>query len=199
MFEFKQKYVRIPVEHNKEDTVLKVTTIDELCENDSNLKIFSLAIVDPKFDPNEPYECRISNTNYPNIDFLIDKSNETTFDVYLPIAASSVSFFDVKNKPILICEVLCFNNFIVTHKRTIDLKICKRVNRIKDIILDKNQTEESILLQFDSPVDFLIAQALAVDVPFKGRENYEFNLGQPNQYLWVCVVQLKLMPNILIK
>jgi hypothetical protein len=128
----------------------------------------------------------VSKSNYPNIAFVINKTNQTQFDVFLPpVSGGAVKLFDAKITPVLIIDVLCFNSFIVTHRRTIDFKICRVVNPIRDIVLANNVSEDNITLTFDMPVDTFIAKLLPVDTGLTGKANYEFMLTQPNEYLTV--------------
>lgn len=164
-----------------------MSSIDDLCDTDSERLLFTLNIVDPKYNAKKPYDCRIAKTNYPNIAFTVSKLNNTNYRVYLPSfdSPSQTSFFDLKNRPVLLIEIMCLNNFVLTHKRTVDFKICKKVIRIQDILL-KDESEEDVLIQFNAPIGKQIAKLAVLDWPNRETlSKYEFYMAQPNNYLEV--------------
>lgn len=177
--------MRIPVDHVKEDSVLRVTSIDNLCNTDSNRLLFTLDVADPKYEPRRPYDCRVTRTNYPNIDFVEVKLNDTRYEILLPSFDSPVqtTFFDVDKKPLLLIEISCTNNLVLTHQRTVDFKICKKVLPIRNLVLDEELTDDQIVVQFDAPVGTIVARLMVVDFSNRYGDDYEYYLAEPNDYL----------------
>ncbi len=159
-----------------------------MCEKDSNRKLFSLTIEEPK--PDLKYFCQISKTNYENIKYIILKLNETYYEVYLPgLLTNQQSFFDLNKTSNLVMEILCTNNENqVEHKRTIDLKICKKVFKIKDILIDFGETQEGeppekLSIKFIAPINKTLAKLVPLDESKKNLDSYEFKLFEPNEYV----------------
>jgi hypothetical protein len=184
-FSLLKKYLRIPVDHKKEDSVFKVESIDDLCNTDSNRFLFSLDIDDPNYDPLKPYDCRLTRTNYPNVDFLEYKMNNTHYEIFLPAFDSPMqtSFFDLEKSPVLLIEISCTNNMVTTHQRTVDFKICKKILPIENLILDGGISDSDVWIQFDSQPGTSVAQLKVVDYSNRYLDNYEFYLAEANEYL----------------
>jgi hypothetical protein len=137
-------------------------------------------IVDPKFNPiNDTYNCSISDTNYPNINFILNSINKTEYEVYLPKVQNKSYLFDTELNPILIIEVSCIKNNLTSHKRKIDFKICNQIEKIGDIIYNG----ELPTLNFSMSVNTSLIKLFVYDPPTTNRENYEFILVQANPYL----------------
>lgn len=158
----------------------------DLCDGDVDRKIFVIKIEDPASQ--KPYECYVSGSNYQNFNLVINRISPKQFDVLLP--PSTTPLFDYKRKPNLVVEISCVNDFqnVVIHKRTVDLKICHRVDKIKDIVLQLSP-EHSPLVKFDARLNALIGRLRVVDPPHNDEiENYEFSV---KENLYFKVSQLK--------
>jgi hypothetical protein len=180
---FLKKLIRIPVEHFREDPVIRVNAVNDLCEKDSNRQIFTFAIVEP--NTLFPYTCSISKNNHANIDLVVKMYNDTFYTADLPsLPPNRDSFFNLSKNRDLVVEILCSNNF-VSHKRTVDLKICAKLVKISDIALQNNTIsgEKQLTIKFSAKVRTNIAKLKAVDLLEKQNDSYAFSLAAPNDYI----------------
>jgi hypothetical protein len=179
------------VEHFKEDTTLQVNTVvDDLCEKDSNRQIFSFMIVEPPNTSLSTYTCGVSKTSHPNVNLIMKMYNNTYYSVHLPpFSLNQESFFNLTVTRNLVVEILCSNENFVTHKRTVDLKICAKLVKISDIALQNStiSEEKQLTIKFNAKVKQSIARLKAVDVLEKPPDSYVFTLAAPNEFIDVKI------------
>jgi hypothetical protein len=182
------------VEHYKEDAVLQVTTVDDLCDKDSNRLAFSFNIKEAlNLSLISTYTCRVSKTNNQAVRLLIKRHNDTNFSVFLPTlppGQESLFNFSSASGGNLVVEILCSNADFVTHKRTVDLKICAtRSLKIKDMVAlesngsRKNDEDTPLMVKFNSLVNSTIVRLKPVDAVNKSADSYVFSLASPNEFI----------------
>jgi hypothetical protein len=93
------------------------------------------------------------------------------------------NLFNIDLNPILIIEVTCIKNNLINHRRRVDFKICKQIEKIGNIIYNG----ELPTITFNMSVNTSLIKLFVYDPPVTNRENYEFILVQPNPYLDVRV------------
>ena len=116
--------------------------------------------------------------------------NQSDYEVYLPrlVDSNRTSFFDLNRTSNLVVEILCSNESLVAHKRTIDLKICRKALKIKDLLVFDSKTKtydakDKFEIKFNSPIKTIIAQLVPLDEAKKSLDSYEFRLSEPSNNL----------------
>lgn len=167
--------------------VLRVSTVDNLCDQDSNRTIFTFSIDNP---PDSNYSCAITKTNHENITLSIVRVDDQ-YEVRLPeLKINQSRLFNLSQLANLVVELTCVNGTdlvsdATTRRRTVDLEICKSYPNIQGILI-ANAT--SLALKFNSPAATVIAQLVALDYPQKSPDSYIFSLDKPDNYIDVLLL-----------
>lgn len=163
--------------------MIKIESIEELCDSDSDRRIFTISIEDQNaiISNDNTYKCYVSSTNHLNFNLIIKKLGNLMFEAHLP--KSDKNLFDYKSKPNFVVEIACVNSNLVVHKRTMDFKLCHKVDAIKDVILAPN-TENYPWIKFKASVGAIVGRFKAVD-PNYARKSYEYSLDKENMYFKV--------------
>ena len=160
-----------------------MNAIDDLCDRDSNKKLFSFKIDDFSYDHSKVYDCRIYKTNYASINFQFKRITNFEFEFSLPDSKNQ-TLFQIDTKPTLIIDLICSNNDILAQRQLLEMKICRTRNKIKDIIIDSN-SQELPVIKYDLPAKSFIVKFRAVDKTNKPMDDYMFALSKPSEYFQI--------------
>ena len=133
--------------------------------------------------------CRIAKNNQANVTLVMSRLSDTEFSVYLPnLYPNQAGFFDMKSNSSLIIDFVCDNQNFITHRKAVEMKICRNFFKIKDIVAENNQIDlENLSVKYTSIANTIIVKLRALDSLEKPESNYLFTLAASNNYFDVSV------------